>query len=369
MARRRRFGRVRKLPSGRYQARYLGLDGVDRPAPQTFERRADADRWLASMEGDMLRGDWSAPEPSQVRLAVYGAAWIRERPGLRPKTAQLYEGLLRLHIAPGLGRLSVADLTPARVRSWRADLLDGGLGPITVAKAYRLLRSIMATAEGDRLVRQNPCQIAGASAERSPERPLLTVPQVYALADAMPDRFRVLVLLATFGSLRWGELAALTRGNVDVEAGLLHVRFSLVELGDGQLVVGPPKTAAGRRTIALPVAVLPDLDDHLRSYVGAGNEALVFTGPKGAPLRRSNFQRHWRAALAGAGVTGVHFHDLRHTGNTLAAHAGATLSDLMSRMGHSSTRAAGIYLHTTSQRDKAVAEALNLLLAQHIAGT
>ncbi len=98
-----------------------------------------------------------------------------------------------------------------------------------------------------------------------------------------------------------------------------------------------------------------------------GDDALVFVGPKGAPIRRSNFQKYWRSALAEAGLVGVHFHDLRHTGNTLTAHAGATLSDLMTRMGHSSTRAARIYLHTTSDRDLAVAEALNRLL-DHASG-
>ncbi len=110
--------------------------------------------------------------------------------------------------------------------------------------------------------------------------------------------------------------------------------------------------------------MLPDLRKHLESFVGPGDDALLFAGPKGAPLRRSNFQKHWRAGLVAAGLAGVHFHDLRHTGNTLTAHAGATLSDLMARMGHSSTRAARIYLHTTSERDLAVAEALDALLTR-----
>ena len=220
----------------------------------------------------------------------------------------------------------------------------------------------MARAEDDRLVRRNPCQIRGASTERPPERPLLTLAQVYALADGVPDRFRMLVLLGTFGSLRWGELAALTRGAVDAEAGLVHVRVSASE-PYGKFVVGPPKSAAGRRTVALPEAVLPGLREHLRRYVADDDAALVFTGPTGVHIRRSGFQKHWRAAMVHAQVTGVHFHDLRHTGNPLTAHAGANLSDLLTRMGHSSTRAARIYLHTTPERDRAVATALNALLA------
>jgi hypothetical protein len=204
-ARRRRFGRVRQLASGQWQARYRGPDGIDRPAPNTFARRADADRWLAQVEAEIHHGEWTDPELGQVLLGEYACAWVRERPNLRPKTLQLYEGLVRRHISPTLGEQAIADVTPARVRSWRAGLLSGGLGEVTVAKAYRLLRTIMQTAVEDRLIRNNPCQIKGASVERSPERPTLSVAQVYAVADAMPPRYRVLVLLATFCSMRFGE--------------------------------------------------------------------------------------------------------------------------------------------------------------------
>jgi integrase len=362
MPRRRRFGRVRALASGRFQARYLGPDGIDRPAPHTFSRRQDAERWLSAVETDIQRGAWANPDGASVTLGVFATAWIKERPGLRPKTVQLYGGLLRLHIEPTLGLLALGDLNPAQIRRWRADLLEAGVGPVTVAKAYRLLRAVLGTAVTDRLIRENPCQIKGASTECSPERPVLTVAQVYAIADAMPKRYRVLVLLATFASMRWGELAALVREDVDLGAGTVQIRVALVELVDGSLVVGPPKSAAGRRVVSLPSFVVAELRRHLADYVGRAPTAPVFPGPKGALLRRSNFQQHWRRALLAAGVPAVHFHDLRHTGNTLTAHAGATLSDLMTRMGHSTTRAARIYLHTTSARDRVVADALGKLV-------
>ena len=269
---------------------------------------------------------------------------------------------MRLHIAPTLGGLDLVDITPARVRSWRAELLRAGLGAVTVAKAYRLLRTIMQTAVEDRLIGGNPCQIRGASVERSPERPTLTIDEVYAIANAMPGRYRLLVLLATFCSLRWGELAALTRANLDAVDGWVHVRNGVVELKDGSLVVGAPKSAAGRRVVAIPTSLLREVRDHLKDFVKPEAEALVFVGPEGGAPRRSNFQHHWNNALREAGVSGVHFHDLRHTGNTLTAQAGATLSDLMARMGHSSPRAAQIYLHTTSQRDRAIADLLDGLV-------
>jgi integrase len=362
MAAPRRFGKIRRLPSGRYQASYLGPDGIRRPAPDTFERKGDADRWLSDIEADLRRGDWIDPDDGRQLLRDFAVPWVAERAGLRPKTRQLYEGLVRLHIAPTLGSYALADITPARVRTWRAGLVDSGVGAVTVAKAYRLLRTIMETAVEDRLIRANPCQIKGAAVERSPERPTLTVAEVYALADAMPARYRLLILLATFCSLRFGELAALTRADVDSGEGWVSIRRAVVEMANGSLVTGAPKTAAGRRVVAIPSALLGDVDEHLTTFVDDGPAALMFPGPKRGPLRRSNFQKHWAAAVAATGLNGIHFHDLRHTGNTLTAQSGATMADLMARMGHTSTRAAQIYLHTTSRRDRKVADSLNALL-------
>ncbi len=191
---------------------------------------------------------------------------------------------------------------------------------------------------------------------------MLTVAEVYAVAGAMPKRYRLMVLLATFCSLRFGELAALDRGSVDAEAGYVHVRRAVVELADGSLVTGWPKTNAGRRVVGIPEGLLPEVVAHLAEFTGDRPSSLVFVGPKGAPMRRSNFQTYWTDAVEAAGVKDVHFHDLRHTGNTLAAQAGATLPDLMARMGHASTRAAMIYLHTTSTRDRVIADRLSTLI-------
>jgi integrase len=137
---------------------------------------------------------------------------------------------------------------------------------------------------------------------------------------------------------------------------------SVSELSDGSRLIGPTKSLASRRVVAIPAALLPDVRDHLRRFVGHRPDAGVFVGPKGAPLRRANFQKHWNAARLAAGLREIHFHDLRHTGNTLLAQSGATLPDLMARMGHSSTRAALIYLHTSSKRDRVVADRLNGLV-------
>ncbi|MFI9436731.1 MULTISPECIES: tyrosine-type recombinase/integrase [Streptosporangium] len=357
----RRFGRVRQLPSGRFQARYKGPDDIDRAAPETFATKRDAEIWLTKKEAEILAEDWSNPDLGKVSFKEYGADWVDERPGLRPKTVQLYEGLLRLHLVPTFGNLAVSEIKATHVRKWRKTLLDGGVGPVTVAKAYRLLKAIMNTAVEDKMIKSNPCQIKSGGKEESPERPTLTMEQLFTLAGAIEPRFRALVLLATFGSLRWGELAALQRKNLDLDARTVKITRSTTELKDGSVTVGPPKSAAGRRTVALPEVVISELRVHLDRYTDDHEEAYVFLGAKGAMLRRPAFTRIWAKALKEAKISGVHFHDLRHTGNTFASRSGATLRELMNRMGHSTTRAALIYLHTEEERDKMIADSMGRL--------
>jgi integrase len=358
-SRRRRFGAVRELPSGRWQARYQGPDGVMRPANQTFATKTDADVWLTRKEAEILDGEWIDPEAGKVKLADYGATWIEERPNLRPKTIRLYRYLLRSHIAAHFEGVSVSEIKEPRVRRWRKKLLDSGVSEVTTAKAYRLLKAILNTAVDDGIIRRNPCRIKGAGQEASPERPILSIAEVYALADAIDPRYRVLVLFGTFASLRWGELAALRRSDIDTASGEITVFRQLTEQLGGGHVFGPPKSKAGRRVVPFPELLNTDVAQHLGQFVGEEDDALVFTSPAGAPMRHSNFYRRaWLPAVRQVGLTGVHFHDLRHTGNTLTADAGANLRELMERMGHSSTRAALVYQHSTSDRQRTIADAV-----------
>jgi Phage integrase family len=179
-------------------------------------------------------------------------------------------------------------------------------------------------------------------------------------ADYNQDlRFRALVLLATFASLRWGEAIALRRCDVDLRACAVRVRATLAERSNGQILLGPPKSKAGMRVVGFPKVIRPVLQGHLSLFAGPEPGALVFPGAKGGPLRRGNFNKlsGWHYAPRVIGAEGLHFHDLRHTGNAFAAASGAGLRDLMARMGHDSERAAIIYQHAARDADQAIAEA------------
>jgi integrase len=369
------------------------------------------------IEAQMTAGNWSDPDRGKIKLGDYASAWIAERPGLRPRTVDLYRWLLTKHIAPHLGGVPVGKMSARLVREWRAKLISSGVSVSVAAKAYRLLRAIMTTAvEEDNMLTRNPCRIKGAGDEHAEERPVLTVNQVFDLADRIgrrpignirkvPDgyrlrfsrhgvmrtaperyatrpeaqralwkmaadgradcthekRFRALVLLAAFASLRWGEAVALKRSDLDLHARSVRIRATLVERSTGELLLGPPKSRAGRRIVGIPAAIVADLREHLAIYVKDEPGALIFPNMSGGPLRRSLFAKlsAWPQAVESMGMPGLHFHDLRHTGNQFAANSGAGLRDLMARMGHDSERAAMIYQHEARGADQKITNAID----------
>ncbi len=366
---RRDGGSVRRLPSGRWQVRVRDR-ATGRLVPLgTYAAKGDATIALARAVADQSRGAWIDPRRSALTLAEYAQRWLAQHPRLAPRTRELYDGLLARHVLPDLGPARLGDLTPAGVRRWHAALGER-TGPSTVAKSYRLLRTILSTAVADELLTRNPCAVKGAGLERPAERPTATIPQVYALADAVEARYRALVLLGAFTGLRFGELAGLRRRDVDQLHGTVRVSRQLQRLADRTDVVLEPKSEAGRRTVSVPPQVLDVLGRHLIEHSAEGLDALVFARPDGRPLDRHYWGQVWRRVRLVVARTdaslpeGLRFHDLRHTGNTLAAATGASTRELMARMGHASPRAALIYQHATRDRDEVIAAALGDLIGR-----
>ena len=215
-------------------------------------------------------------------------------------------------------RLRAPDPPPA-VRQWHSRLP----GSTVPAKAYRLLRAMMATAVEDELILREPVPGEGRRCGAAPERPLPTGDEVWQLADAIDDRFRALVLVAVVRRAAVGRAGRAAPTRLDLDERVVHVARQLVE-DDGKLIEGPTKTTAGVRAVAIPPAVIGELERHLELYVDPAARTRRCSSVEGAPLTRSNFNRVWSGRAPQSGRPDLHLHDLRHYANTLAASAGAS---------------------------------------------
>jgi integrase len=352
----RDWGMVRKLPSGRYQASYLDVAKARRNAPKTFPTRAAAGAWLTGQRAAMDAGTWRDPRSGDETFGAYAARWLAER-GLKPRTEHDYRRILDRLLLPEFGAMPLREMTPAAVRSWYSRLDPAT--PVMRSHAYGLLRAILRTAVADDLIAANPCRIRGAGQARTAKeiRPA-TLAELEVIAEAMPPRLQLMVLVAAWCGLRFGELAELQRGDVDLAHGQLRVRRGVVRAG-GQWIAGTPKSPAGVRNVAIPPHLMPVVDDHLAGHVGREPGALLFTNASGGYLTPGGLYDWYYPARQAAGRPDLRFHDLRHTGATLAAATGATIAELMRRLGHSTAQAAMRYQHAADDRDAAIAAALS----------
>ncbi len=365
----RYFGSTRVLPSGRVQARYTGPDGrsytgrTPEGRPLTFDSQQYASAYLARVHADIQAGQWVSPDtPRQAGpplLHTYADAWLAGR-DLADRTREDYAAILRDHIYPAFGNLPVIAVTPAAVREWHA-ALRGRTGPAMRAHAYGLLRTIMNTAVADEVIAANPCRVrGGGQVKRAKTIHPATLPELEQIASCAPARYRLMIMLAAWCALRFGELAELRRSDIDVRAGVIHVRRGVVRVRGGRVVKGP-NSEAGKRDVAIPPHLIPAIRDHLREHVAASRDALLFPAAGGGHIAPASLYRVYYPARDVAGRPDLRFHDLRHTGATLAAATGATLAELMARLGHSTAGAALRYQHAAAERDKVIAEALSKL--------
>ncbi|GAB6857650.1 site-specific integrase [Microbacterium xylanilyticum] len=369
------FGKVRKLPSGRYQASYVGPDGGRHTAPQTYVAKIDAESWLAVQRAQIVQGEWAPAivkakdvlqrERAQT-LGTYAADWIKTRTGrngepLRHTTRAEYERMLRLPdsakdtkngkdrggpLAP-LVTMPLAAITPESVRSWYSKLVKAGQ-KTTAARAYGLLRSVLQTAVQDGLIPVNPCQIRGAQNASTGKKTLPpTSAELLIIQQSMPEHLRAAVSVAAWGALRYGELTELRRKDVtfDGDVAMVNVTRAVTRVKGGGFHVGPPKSEAGVRTVALPPAVSRELKQHIEQHAQPGPDGLLFPSVSGGHLGESTFVRAWYPARAAAGRDDLPWHGLRHFGLSRYALTGATLREIQERAGHSTIAAAMRYQH------------------------
>lgn len=358
----RGFGSIRRLPSRRYQANYTGPDTRLHKAPRTFDTRGDAEAWLTDIRRQISSGEWppdGARQRAVLTFGVFAGTWLERRRTLKPTTRAHYGLLLDRYLLPTFAPMPLRTITADDVVSWHAGL--SARTPTLRAHCYALLRTILGDAVRDEHLDRNPAHIhdAGSSKTVHRVRPA-TLAELETIAAAMPQRYRLMVLLASWCALRFGELAELRRSDIDVTNAVIRVRRGVTRVA-GQEIVGTPKSDAGIRDVAVPPHLMPLVREHLAASITGGRSGLMFPATDGGHLAPSSLYWHFHKARDIAGRGDLRFHDLRHTGAVLAASTGATLAELMARLGHSTPTAAMRYQHAAAGRDQAIAHALSEL--------
>lgn len=355
------FGTITKLPSGNFRA-YYERDRVRHKAPSTFSRRDAAARWLAREQLLLDSPDWTPPADRSAAaavaptLATYAANAVARRE-LKPRTRADYVHWLARHVTDStLGRMQLHKVRPGHVRAW----FDGlTCSDRERAQTYALVHSVFREALAEELVQADPCRIKGAATTRSKHEAVIPTPQQLAeLVAVLPPKYRALVLLAAYGALRYNEVAALRVEDFDLRdpaAPVVAVRRG-VTWPDGVETVDTPKTALSVRPVPLPGFLTPVLVAHMAEHADAAG--WLFTKASGGLLPAPAWEGVWQRARAKAGLTGMHFHDLRRTGATWGGAAGVPLADMQRFTGHSNVRMLLHYQQASSTGGRQIADAM-----------
>lgn len=372
MTTRNSWGAIRKLPSKRYQASYVGPDSIRHTAPDTFLNKTDAHIWLAGVRTSVKDGTWEIEEseleieealPEPVTLPILEDYALRHielqtnRNGelLRESTKSVYRRILRKNLKPFLA-MRLDEMNKSQVQEWYAALVSTGKRT-SASKAYKLLSAVLKRAVEDDLLTKNPCKIRGAhSATTGKTVSIPTSSEVVGISNNIKNRYKNLVMIAAYGGFRFSEITELRRKDVQVieTDGAIQYVISVsraVTLVDGVYVIAKPKSEKSTREVVLAPALTPLINEHLFKNVPDDPEALLFPAETGGHLPHYVFIKAWGRALKKAGITrkGLTPHSLRHFAGTHYHLAGATLPELMAWLGDSSIAAVQRYLHVTNR--------------------
>jgi integrase len=352
---------IERRGQGRWRARYRTPDGRERS--KTFDRRADAERWLAGVTVSKAAGDWIDPELGKRTFASWAEEWSAGIVDVRPSTRDRNVRIVQVHLIPRFGPVPLGRITNPMVRTFIADMLAAGThAPATVRKIGQVLTQVLRGAVEAGLIARSPCDGVRLPPERRRQMRFLTAAQVADLAEVAGPETATLIYTAAYTGMRWGELAGLRVERVNLLRRSIAVVEQLNELS-GHFAWGEPKTNAGRRSVSVPAALASMLEGQLTrpEVIRSG---LVFPTPLGEPMRRSNFARRvWAPATRAIGVEGLRFHDLRHTAVALAISQGAHPKALQERLGHSSvTVTLDRYGHLYEGLDGQIAASLDEVL-------
>ncbi len=358
---------IEKRGPGRWRARYRDPN-TGRELSRTFARRADAERFLALTEADKAHGSWIDPAAGRTPFGTYARTWQQAQVH-RGTTADQVASNLRNHILPAFEGRAIASVRPSEVQAWVRDRSDV-LAPATVEVVYRYLAAIFAAAVRDRLIARSPCVGIKLPRPAPSELRPATTDEVLAMAEAVPGRYRALVLLTAGTGLRQGEAFGVILPNVDLDRAELRVDRQVVLRAGRPPEFAPPKTDASVRTIPLPAGVTAVLLDHLADFPATVQPDLgrpVFTTPAGELIRRNRFGEVWRAAVRRSGVRpDLTFHDLRHYYGSLLIRHGESVKVVQRRLGHKTAQETlDTYGHLWPDSDGRTREAVDGELFRH----
>lgn len=335
---------VEKTPDGRWRARWRTPDGSAHSKRFTTQREART--YEASQLLQMGRTPNHPEADRKLTTEALSAQWLDASPHLAPGTIATYKRDLTRYILPEFGQIPAANLTAQRIQQWLSEQ-STKYAASSVHRHYRTIRTCLAWGVRQGILTGNVADLVQPPRVPKKRPAFLTAEQVERLADEIPHRYRALILVAAYGGLRWSEAIGLRRS--DIDGARILVTSQLQKFGE-QWVRGEPKTAAGRRMVALPASIGEELAAHIEQFTGNEPEALVFTNQHGNPIGASFRENVWLPALARAELcTSTHrpgrhpaygpgptFHDLRHTAVALAIASDAHPKAIQARLGHSS---------------------------------
>jgi integrase len=317
--------------SNTYQARWREADGRQRA--RSFRRKIDAERFLATVTVDVLRGAYIDPDAGRETVAAFAERWQAGQPW-RPSTRQRMTHVIATQIAPRFGTMPLRAVQPSDVQAWVGEMTRQELAPSTVESYYRVLAAIMRAARLNRLIHESPtdgAKLPNRDSDRSALVPL-TTEQVHAIAEAVPHRYRALVITSAGLGLRQGEACGLTVDRVDFLRRTVRIDRQLLTPPAGPVMFGPTKTKSSNRVLTLPETVADELAAHLARY-GPGVDNLCFVSRTGAALRRTTWADAFRTATRSLGLE-ASSHDLRHHCASLLISAGCSVTAVQHFLGH-----------------------------------
>lgn len=340
----------RRVSGGKTVHRVRWRDPVGRQVSRQFPTLALARAYASTVEADLLRGAYLDLSRGQMTLGEYAVQWLNVQT-FGPTTRERREHDIRLHIVPTLGHHRLAAVRPSVVQAWVRGLSEH-LGPQTVRLLLRLLSSIMTAAVDDDRIAKNPCKAASVRAPRPDEKLLRpwTAGQIAALRRELPERYRLLLTLATGLGLRQGEAFGLAVDDIDFLRRVVTVRRQVIILRNERLFALPKGRKV--RTVPLPSSVADQIASHLQRYParevtmpmgvpdGRPEAArLLVTTIEGKALNRNCVNAHvWKPALRRAGLPPTRdfmTHGGRHFYASLQLEQGISPRALADYLGHS----------------------------------